>query len=242
MRRIALRTGPTALFGAFLLAALLVFLPLRLVLGVAGLGEAGLTARAVRGTIWGGSLVEARFGDLSLGDLRAHLQPLPLLIGRARIELDGRAGDGPRPLHGAISVSRHLIGVDDLSATLPTGRVFAPVPVSMLDVDALTVHFRDGACEQAEGRVRATLSGDVGGIALPAAVAGNARCDGAALLLPLASSAGTESIALRITAAGSYRGELSLQPQDPAMIAKLEAAGFVSGPGGGYRLVIEGRF
>ena len=63
MRRIRLTTGPAALFGAMLLVALIVFLPMRLVLGWVGLGDEGLVARAVTGTIWGAALNEARFGE-----------------------------------------------------------------------------------------------------------------------------------------------------------------------------------
>lgn len=115
------------------------------------------------------------------------------------------------------------------------------MPVSALDLDAVSVRFTDGRCESAEGRVRATLSGDVGGIALPQTVAGNARCDGDALMLPLTSQAGVEGIALRIDAGGRYRAALSLRPSDPLAAAKLEAAGFVASDGG-YRLSIEGQF
>ncbi len=240
MRRIRLQTGPAALFGAMLLVALIVFLPMRAALGWFGVGDQGLVVRRVTGTIWGATLSDARFGDLALGTLHARLSPLPLLVGRARIVLDGPESDA-RPLHGAASVSRHGYGVDSLTATIATGRVFAPVPVTALDVDDVTVRFVDGQCERAEGRVRATLGGDVAGIALPQAVSGNARCDGTALLLSLASQAGTEGIALRIQGNGTYRAELSLQGTDPVAAQKLEAAGFVRGPGG-YRLSIEGSF
>ena len=74
MRRIRLRTGPAALFGGMLLIALIVFLPMRAVLGWVGVGDEGLVARRVSGTIWGATLTEARFGDLALGDLHARLE------------------------------------------------------------------------------------------------------------------------------------------------------------------------
>jgi general secretion pathway protein N len=240
VRRIALRTRPAALFGAMLLATLLIFLPMRLALGWFGLGEQGLTARRVSGTIWGSTLSEARFGDLTLGDLSARLSPLPLLIGQARVALAGpEAAD--RSLRAALTVSRHLIGVDDATGSLPTGRVFAPLPVTSLDLDDLTVRFRDGRCEAAEGRVRASLGGGAAGVVLPASISGAARCDRGALLLPLASQAGTEAVALRIEGNGRYRAELSIQPADPASAQALEGTGFVAGPDG-YRLSVEGRF
>ncbi|HXH17263.1 MAG TPA: type II secretion system protein N [Sphingomonas sp.] len=241
MRRIRLKTGPAALFGGMLLIALIVFLPMRAVLGWVGVGDEGLVARRVTGTIWGSTLTETRFGDLALGDLHARLSPLPLLVGRATIVFTGADSLAARPLSGSASVSRHGFGVDHMTATVATGRLFAPVPVSSLDLDDVSVRFRDGQCESAEGRVRATLAGDVGGIALPQSVSGTARCDGTALLLPLTSQAGTEGIALRLEGAGTYRADLSLRPSDQLAAQKLEQAGFVRGPTG-YRLSIEGRF
>jgi general secretion pathway protein N len=237
VRRIRLATGPTALFGALMLIALIVFLPMRLVLGWIGLGDQGFTARAVSGSVWDGRLNEARFGDLALGSLDARLSPFALLIGRARVSLDG----APGLIHGALTMSRHGQGVDDLTATLPTGRAFAPLPVTQLVLENVTVHFDDGTCDRAEGRVRATLVGEAAGIALPAELSGIARCDGAALLLPLASQAGAESIELRITGEGRYTAALRIAPSDPAAAQRLAAAGFIGGQGG-YRLSIQGSF
>ena len=51
MRRIRLKTAPAALFGAMLLVALVVFLPMRAALGWAGVGAEGFVARSVSGTI-----------------------------------------------------------------------------------------------------------------------------------------------------------------------------------------------
>jgi len=235
--RIGLRTGPAALFGGLFVAALLLCLPLRLALGWFGLGEQGLTAREVGGSVWAGTLHDAHFGELALGNLDAHLSPLALLIGRARIGI----GNGDGSVRGAVQVSRHLRGIDDVTATLPTGRVFAPLPVTTLSLDDVTVHFREGACDRASGRVRAALAGEAGGVALPASVAGDARCDGAALLLPLASQPGTEAVTLRITADGRYTATLVLRAPDPVTAQRLAATGFVAGADG-YRLSVEGSF
>ena len=233
MRRVRLRTGPTALFGAVLLVALLAFLPLRVALGMLGLADTGFTARQASGSVWAGTLGEARFGDLALGDLDAHLSPWPLLVGRARVDLAGRAA--APPFRGALRISRHSLGVDDVTATLPAGRIFEPVPVFALDLDDVTVHFRDDACEAADGRVRATLSGSFEGVPLGEALTGTARCDAGALLLPLASTAGQ----LRLWNDGRFSAALTLRPSDPAIGAKLEQTGFRPGPGG-YQLSVEG--
>lgn len=241
MRRIRLTTGRRALFGALLAAALIVFLPMRLALGWFGVGDAGLSARAAVGSIWSGSLIEARFGDLALGDLRARLSPIQLLVGRARVDLSARDDAPGRTLSGAIGVSRHSIGVDDLTASLPTGRLFAPLPVTALDLDDVSIRFDDGVCTRAEGRVRATIAGDAGGVALPGSLSGAARCESGALLLPLASQAGTEQVTLRISPQGTYRAELMVRPTDPAVAQRLELAGFIATTAG-HRLAIEGRF
>lgn len=239
MNRIRLRTGPAALFGAVFVLALLLLLPMRLALGWVEAGGQGLSARSVTGSLWAGQLTDARFAGLTLGDLDAGVSPLALLVGRLHVALDSRGA--ARPVHGTASISRHGFGVEAMSASLATGALFAPLPVTALDLDALTVRFRDDRCVAADGRVRATLVGSVGGVALPASVAGDARCDGAALLLPLASQTGTEAVQLRITPAGTYRATLSMRSADPAAVARLQAAGFVP-VGGAYRLSIEGRF
>lgn len=237
MRRIRLRTGPAALFGGLMLLALLVFLPMRLVLGWIGLGDQGFSARSVTGSVWDGRLEEARFGDLALGSLDASVSPLALLLGRARVVIDG----DPGIVHGALVLSRHGQGVDDLTATLPTGRAFAPLPVTQLALENVTIRFQDDTCERAEGRVRATLVGEAAGIALPSELSGVARCEGNALLLPLASQSGSESIAMRITGGGRYTAALRIVPSDPAAAQRLAATGFVGGADG-YRLSIQGSF
>jgi general secretion pathway protein N len=240
MNRIRLATGPRAFFGAAFVIALILFLPLRLAMGWFDLGNTGLTARDVQGSVWFGTLREANFGGVALGDLRARLSPIQLLVGRARIDLSG-PGQGTRPFHGAIGVSRHSFGVDDLTATLPAGTVFAPVPVSALDFDDVSVRFQDGNCRTAEGKVRATISGDLAGINLGQGMTGTVRCDAGALLLPLASQAGTENVALRLWGTGRFRAELTVQPTDPTVIQKLVLSGFQPTPRG-YMLSIEGRF
>lgn len=241
MRRIRLTTGPGVLFLAFFVAALLAFLPLRLALGWFGLAEQGMTAREVTGSIWAGHLREARFGQIALGDLSAGVSPLPLLVGRARVDLGGTAEPPAPRLSGAIGISRHSFGLDDITATLPVGTAFRPVPVTSLDLQDVSVRFRGEACDVAEGRVRATMTGELGGIAVPATLTGNARCDGGALLLPLVSAAGNEGSTIRLWPDGRYRAELTLQPSDPAAEARLQAVGFVQTQNG-MEMAIEGRF
>jgi len=239
--RLRMTTRPSVLFSAMLVVALIVFLPMRLALGATGLADLGLSARRVGGTIWGGSMLEARFGAVALGDLRVSLSPLALLVGRARLAFEGAGADG-RPIMGAATISRHAMGIDGVTASLPAAALFAPLPVTMLSLEDVTVRFRDGVCEEAGGRVRATVTGEAGGLPLPPTMIGNARCEAGALLLPMTGQGGTEAVNLRIRPDGRYTADLVLTPGDPAAAAKLEQLGFVAGSGGGYRLSAQGRF
>lgn len=233
---IRLRTRPAALFLALLLVALIVFLPMRLVLGFAA--PAGFSARAVSGTVWRGRLSEARVGSIALGDLRAGLSPFDLLIGRVRLRV--RGDSGADPLRATITVARHGLQLDGVNAALPGATLFAPLPVSSLMLDDVAVRFRDGLCEAASGRVRTGLAGDLGGVALGGSLEGAVRCEATALLVPLASAAGDQSIVLRIRGDGRYRADLSTTPADPTMAARLAAIGFRRN-GAAMRLTVEGR-
>ena len=109
--RIRLATGRRALFLAMFALAMLAFLPMRLALGFAGLDAQGFSAREVRGSLWSGRLVEARFGDIALGDLDAGVSPLALLIGRARIALQGESADPAQRLAGVVEIARHRAAI-----------------------------------------------------------------------------------------------------------------------------------
>lgn len=239
--RIRLATRPLVLFGVMLVVALIATFPMRMALAITGLGESGLSARSAVGPVWFATLREVHFGDVELGDVHAFLSPWQLFVGRARIDLVGPkpvAGEG---LHGGIGVSRHSIGIDDVTASVATGDVFAPLPVTKLDLDDLSVRFENGICQQADGRVKADLGGGIGGLALTQGMSGNAKCEGGALLLPLASASGNERIRLLIRGDGRYRAELIVAATDAAVAQRLEASGFQPN-NAGYRLSAEGRF
>lgn len=182
--------------------ALGAFLPLRTAIDWLALEERGLSAREAQGTVWIGALRDARFGPVPLGDLHAGLDGLPLLLGRARVALEG--GEPGPPLAGAATVTGAGFGLHDVEGRIAGGALFAPLPVAALDLTDVSAHFRDGRCASAEGRVRAELAGELGGIALPGGLSGNARCDGEALLVPLAGQSGLERVDLRIFADGRW--------------------------------------
>ena len=237
--RIRLPMRRSLFFLAAFLFSLVALFPLGLALRWLALDARGFSAREAQGSVWLGVVREARFGPVPLGDLEARLRALPLVIGRARVDLDH--GGEEQGFEGDVTVSRHAFGVDDVRATLAPGPVFALLPGAAFDLSDLSAHFADGVCASAEGLVKASLSGDAAGIALPRTLTGTARCDGGALLLPLAAQSGMERLDLRLFEDGRYRIELLLRPSDEAARQRLAAAGFTAS-GAAFALRAEGHF
>jgi general secretion pathway protein N len=205
------------IFGALLLVALILTVPLALVLP-----ERILSARAVSGTIWSGHLNEAAVGRLPVGDVDVGIAPLSLLSGSPQASVQG--------ILGTAKLSR--AGIADATARLATGALFGAIPLAAVDLDDVTVKFRGGRCEAAEGRVKASFSGEVGGLSLAQGLSGVARCDGGLLMLPLVSQSAMERLNMRVAGDGSYRSEFIVKSTDPALASKLAASGFQSTQGG----------
>lgn len=238
--RIRLPLGRSVFFLAALAFALLATLPLRLAAAWFTLDGRGLSAREASGSLWSGALKEARFGAVPLGDLSARLNVLPLFLGRARLSLS-RAEEAGGRFDAAVLVTRHGFGLEEATGTIRLGALFAPAPLTTLDLQEVTAEFAGGRCEHAQGQVRAGLGGEAGGFVLSSALSGTARCDQGALLLTLAGQSGLEQVNLRIEGDGRWRIELAVRPTDPATQARLAAAGFAPGPGG-YVRRIDGNF
>ena len=237
--RVRLPMRKSLFFVAAFLFALLALLPLGLALRWLGMDDRGFAAREAQGSVWLGIVREARFGSVPLGDLEARLRAFPLAIGRARVDLR-HSGEG-EGFEGGITVSRHAFGIDDVEARLLPAPSVGPLPAASFDLSDLSAHFSDGVCASAEGLVKASLSGDAAGIPLPRTLSGNARCDGGALLLPLAAQSGMERLDLRLFEDGRYRVELLLRPADESARQRLAAAGFTAS-GAAFALRTEGHF
>jgi general secretion pathway protein N len=205
--RLRLRWWRELFFLAALTVSLVALLPLRLALDWLGFEAKGLAARDAEGSIWLGALGDARFGPVPVGDVGTRLRALPLLLGRARLDLV-QQDDG---LRGGLTLSRHGFGIDDASGTLQ-GPALDDLPAPYLDLADLSFRFADGHCTAAEGLVKARFAGDVGGVPLAAGFSGEARCDGSALLLPLVSQSGADRLDVRLFADGRYRIDVQLRP------------------------------
>ena len=231
--------GRVAFGVAVFFFSLVALTPLGLAIRWFGLDTRGLAAREAEGSIWLGALREAQLGPAPIGDVSARLNSLPLLLGRARVSLARM--DETQRFAGAVTVSRHAFGFDDATGQLRLGALLAPLPITAVDLQDVSIGFAGGLCSRAEGRVRALASGEVGGMSLSSGLAGNASCAGDAALLPLVGQSGMEQLNIRLFADGRYRVELAVRPTDAAAQGRLAAAGFRPA-GGGYVLARDGVF
>lgn len=216
----------------------LLFLPMRIALGMAGLERLGVAAREVQGTVWSGGIDRLMLGTTSLGSVHAGLSPLSLPVGRARFDIWRRNGAAD-DLSGALTVGIGRIGIDDVTGAVPLGRTFAPLPVSSFAMEDVSAYFSGERCGHAEGRVRAQMAGQFPGLNLTQGLSGVASCDGEALLLPLVSQSGLEKVNLRIWRSGRYVAEMRVETADATLGGALAKAGFADA--GGVRVLkVEG--
>ncbi|HVJ00002.1 MAG TPA: type II secretion system protein N [Sphingomonas sp.] len=226
------------LFLIALAITLILLLPMRLALGWVVLDAHGIAASGVRGSVWNATIEQMRVGALPLGTLDAALSPLPLLVGRIRLDLARHGGiDGD--LTGAITLGRADIAIDDLTGTIPVAALFAPLPIAALELDQMHVHFVGHRCTEADGRVRARLAGTIPDIALSQGLSGALRCDGGQARMALTSQSGREHLDVTIDARGRYVADIRIVDPDPTIAPALVESGFTS-VAGGYRRHVAG--
>lgn len=214
---------------AALLALLLIIatLPMRVALGLAGAADAGLSARSVSGTIWSGTLVDARWRGAALGTLDAGLDPLALLRGAVRLDVMRNSpllGD----LRGTLALSGAR-GVTDMNGTVSLGASLAGVPLDTLRLEQAEARFdAAGRCAAASGRVQLSIALPVPGLDLASGLGGPLRCRGGRAEAALASQSGMERLTLSVDGTGRYRARLAIAAgSDPAVAGLLRAAGFL---------------
>jgi hypothetical protein len=174
-----------------------------------------LAATSVTGSLWQAQLSGAALGRMQLGDVALALQPGALLKGRLSWQAAGS-------LNGQIWRGFTAGGVVGLNGRL-NGSPLPGLPLAGISLaDVMATLDGAGRCEAAGGQVMADL-------ALPLAgqrqLAGAPRCDGAALLLPLASGDGRVRLDVTITA-GRWTARLAVSGAGVGEAAALTAAGF----------------
>jgi len=208
-----------------LVIGLLVTWPLRAAFSIFGLADMGVAARSLRGPIWWGGAEELQIRGVQLGTVNVFLNPVQLLLGRVRIDMSRRLG-APDDISGAFTVGWGQRGIDDVTGAVALAAPLAPLPVSRVEFEDLTVHFSSGRCVVAEGRVRARVPALINGLSLANGLSGEAKCAGDAVELPLVSQSGLERLTVRIGSSGRYEATMRIKTADPLLAAALGANGF----------------
>jgi hypothetical protein len=195
---------------AGLVIGLVAFLPARL-----ALPAPPLAARAVAGSLWRAELADAQAGGLPLGTLGLSAQPLALLKGRLQWLLSGS-------LSGSVWRSAAAQGADGLSGRI-NGAALPGLAIRSIDLASVSLAL-DGAgrCQSAGGQINAALVSPVAGQAM---LSGSPACDGAALIVPLASGDGRLRLDLAIRP-GRWQARARIAGASPAEQLALTAAGF----------------
>lgn len=208
-----------------IIAAIILFLPLRLAGALFGFDDLGLTARSAGGTVWSGQLDQARLGPVDLGTLDVGLKPLPLLLGRASMDIERAAAGGSQPLSGTVSVGIGRRAIEGVTGTVG-GSSIGGLPVESIAFESATVIFADGRCVEASGRATVTVGLSIAGLQLRNGMTGGLNCEGRDLVLTLVGQSGLERLRLNVDAQGNYVARLMVQSTDPFLGAALTAAGF----------------
>jgi general secretion pathway protein N len=218
-------TRAKIMLAVILIVGLLVTWPLRAAFSIFGLKDMGVAARSLRGPIWWGGAEELQIRGVQIGTVDVFLNPLQLLIGRVRIDIARRIG-APNDISGAITIGFGGRGIDDVTGALALAAPLAPLPVSRVEFEGLSIRFSGGQCMEAQGRVRARVPALISGLSLANGLSGEVRCAGDAVELPLVSQSGLEQLTMRIAEDGSYQATMRVRTTDPLLAAALGANGF----------------
>ena len=218
---------------AIFVVALVAAFPLRLALGWSDPGGRGITAREVAGTIWSGAIGDLRVGALPLGDVSAHLRPLPLLVGRREVHVERLAAPGAPPGFSANAAGGEgWLSLREVQGQVPIGDAFGSIPATALGFRDFHVEMSGGRCVGAGGQVSLILAPFGELMPAPVALSGTARCNKNALYVPMTGPTGLERLFLRLEPDGRWRADLVLTGLPAEVAAPLLESGFAARPGG----------
>lgn len=225
------------LLGIAALAVIGLF-PLRTALGMSDFERIGFSARQVAGTIWYGRIGDLHLKSQPFGTFEVQLNPLPLLIGNISMNF-GRLESPEGPLEGQL-VAGFRRGVVDTSGRVVVREMFSPLPVEALELQDVTILFRNGRCAEASGSITPIVAIPVVGLQLDTGLKGDIECDGERARVVMTTPSGRERIDFYVQASGDYRGWMSIRNPPPAIGAGLVLFGFRPSPEG-LSLSVDGR-
>lgn len=222
----------------FAASAVIALFPLRLALGLSDMRSIGFSARQVEGTIWSGRIGELQVRSQPFGTVDVALDPFALLIGNISMGFS-RLANPDGPLKGRI-VAGFTRGLIDTSGRIAVADMFAPLPIGALELDKVTIRFRDGECDKASGTVRPIISAPLPGVTFDSGLSGRVECDGQRARVRMTSPSGAERLEFYVGESGQYRGWMSVRNRQPDVTGALSTFGFRPSPQG-MTLTVDGR-
>ena len=227
-----------AVGAALLVLAVIALFPLRIALGLSDLSRIGFTASQVEGTIWSGRIGQLQMRSQPLGTMDVSLDPFALMLGN--ISMAFHRLDNPEgPLDGRL-VAGATRGLIDTSGRIAVGEMFSPLPIAALELDKVTIKFRDGQCDKASGRVRPIIAAPIPGVTFDVGLAGTVECDGQRARVRMATPSGGQQLEFYVRESGEYRGWMSVRNSRPDIAGALSLFGFRPSPQG-MTLTVDGR-
>lgn len=218
------------LFAGLVLVWLIILLPLKAVMMMAG-GASAFGYQDVYGSVWDGRVYGMRVAGVPIREIEMAADPLPLLAGR--LAARWRVSDDSARGRGHVSIGGSTVQVSDMDLLVSIDRLglrsFPGLDRSqMIDMDITALSLRDGRCESVQGRVQTTALvqfASTYGFEGPALL-GVLSCDDGRLVITL-DGAGAD---LELTGAvhmdqTTYTWDLELRTRRPELADALALAG-----------------
>ena len=218
------------LFAGLVLVWLIILLPLKAVMMIAG-GAGAFGYQDVYGSVWDGRVYGMRVAGVPIREIEMAADPLPLLVGR--LAARWRVSDDSARGRGHVSIGGSTFQVSDMDLLVSIDRLglrsFPGLDRSqMIDMDITALSLRDGRCESVQGRVQTTALvqfASTYGFEGPALL-GVLSCDDGRLVITLDGAGAdlelTGSVHMDQTA---YAWDLELRTGRPELADALALAG-----------------
>ena len=232
-----------AIFCAVFFAMLIARLPLAVPLALIDAPQ--LTSTRAVGSVWDGQIQGLAWRGRVLGDAAVRVRPLMLLLGRA--DIDGALAGSAVTGAGRITLWPNA-STEVRDAVLTADVAMLPLVLPLkgtLTIDARRLAFGDEGCRAVDASVTTdTLAKSTAGISWQGPVlAGNITCTAGTLMVPLAGTAGNDSVAvtLQLSADGGFQVKVDARTANENLKRMLSTAGF-NAVGDGMTLIQNGRW
>lgn len=198
--------------------------PMRLAISLAGLDNAGLSAREVQGTIWSGRLIDARFRGIAMGSLDAGIVPSSLLA-KPAIHIRRKNAEGD-DFTAMISGSANTVQISEATGDIPLAALAGRIPISTAKISNGNIALENGGCIAASGDVDIRPNSLIARFAGDQTMRGALACNGDNVAMQLTNPSDTIALSAALDPERHYRMQLILKNLSPEVAFGLRSLGF----------------